>query len=152
MEEITTISPSSDKPILTRYGLSQDALDTLVVNAQAAFTSYKESHPTLISRQDIVAKALAALNVEQDALSKELTEQMGRPIAVSSTSPRILEKLLLRHISGGRLVEREPLPITLPGTFLLTLLLTMLPKSLTLLLILLLILLLTLPLTLSLTV
>jgi hypothetical protein len=121
MEEITTISPSSDKPILTRYGLSQNSLDTLVVNAQAAFRSYKMSHPTLISRQDIVAKALAALNVEQDALAKELTEQMGRPIAVSSTFPRILEKPLLRHISGGRLLEREPLPITLPRTLLLNL-------------------------------
>lgn len=86
VEEITTISPSTNRPIITRYGLSQDSLNELVVSAQAAFKSYKNSHPTLISRQDVVAKALTAIRSEQEELAKELTEQMGRPIAVRCSS------------------------------------------------------------------
>ena len=84
VEEITTISPATNQPIVTRHGLSETELDAMVVNAQSAFTSYRKSHPTLASRQGIVTKALATLLAEQNVLDKELTEQMGRPIAYTA--------------------------------------------------------------------
>ncbi|KPI38129.1 Aldehyde dehydrogenase [Cyphellophora attinorum] len=83
-ENITTISPSTNKPVLTREGLSADGLLQVGEAAQKAFKAFRKSHPTLESRQTIVKKALEILESRQDALAKEITEQMGRPIAYTS--------------------------------------------------------------------
>ncbi|KIW20999.1 hypothetical protein PV08_01578 [Exophiala spinifera] len=83
-EIITTISPTTNKPILTRHGLAPDEILRLGTTAQKAFQSYKKSHPTLESRQKIVTKALSILLERQDALAAELTEQMGRPISYTA--------------------------------------------------------------------
>ncbi|EXJ78772.1 hypothetical protein A1O1_09174 [Capronia coronata CBS 617.96] len=80
-EIITTISPTTNKPVLTRHGLSPDEILRLGTTAQQAFKSYGKSHPTLESRQKIVSKALEILAQRQDELAREITEQMGRPIA-----------------------------------------------------------------------
>ena len=80
-ETITTISPTTNKPILTRQELSQEAYYELAPNAQAAFRSFRKSHPTLKSRQEVISKALKSILEQQDVLARELTEQMGRPIA-----------------------------------------------------------------------
>lgn len=78
VETITTISPVTNKPILTRKGLSDAELLSIPETAARAFESYRRT--SLSDRQAIVKKALKLLTERQDALGKELTEQMGRPI------------------------------------------------------------------------
>ena len=81
-ELITTISPSTNKPILTRDGLSDSALALLPTLSTEAFNAFRLT--TLQERQVIVKKALKILLSKQDGLAKELTEQMGRPIAYTA--------------------------------------------------------------------
>ncbi|KEF55744.1 NAD-dependent aldehyde dehydrogenase [Exophiala aquamarina CBS 119918] len=84
VEAITTISPTTNKPVLTRHGLAPEDILKLGVTAQAAQKSYLQTHATLSSRQQIVARALELLLQRQDELALELTEQMGRPIAYTA--------------------------------------------------------------------
>jgi len=79
VETITTISPITNKPILTRNGLTNDDLRDIPSTATRAFNSYRRM--PLEERQAIVKKALKLLNERQDELGREITEQMGRPIA-----------------------------------------------------------------------
>lgn len=72
----------TNKPILTRNGLSDQDLLSIPETAARAFESYRRT--SLSDRQAIVKKALKLLNERQDALGKELTEQMGRPIAYTA--------------------------------------------------------------------
>ncbi|EXJ55877.1 NAD-dependent aldehyde dehydrogenase [Cladophialophora yegresii CBS 114405] len=83
-EVITTISPTTNKPILTRHGLSPPEILQLGTTAQAAFKAFRKSHASLSSRQQIIAKALSLVLEKQDVLARELTEQMGRPIAYTA--------------------------------------------------------------------
>jgi acyl-CoA reductase-like NAD-dependent aldehyde dehydrogenase len=80
-ETITTVSPSTNKPVLTRQGVTAEQLLQVGEKAQAAFKSFRKTHPNLESRQAIVRKALNLLETKKDGLAAELTEQMGRPIA-----------------------------------------------------------------------
>jgi acyl-CoA reductase-like NAD-dependent aldehyde dehydrogenase len=82
LEVITTISPATNKPILKRTGLSAGDVATLCENAVKAFNSFKQT--SLSERQKIVKAALKLLEKKQDELAKELTEQMGRPIAYTA--------------------------------------------------------------------
>ncbi|KAH8795439.1 putative succinate-semialdehyde dehydrogenase [Hyaloscypha finlandica] len=82
VETITTISPITNKPILTRNGVSTADLKLLPEVATEAFLSFRKT--TLAERQAIVKKALKILGDKQDILAKELTEQMGRPIAYTA--------------------------------------------------------------------
>ncbi|KAF2645625.1 aldehyde dehydrogenase [Massarina eburnea CBS 473.64] len=82
LETITTISPVTNKPILTRNGLSDADLLSIPETAVRAFDSFRRT--SLSDRQQIVKKALKLLNDRQDALGKEITEQMGRPIAYTA--------------------------------------------------------------------
>ncbi|KAF2032697.1 aldehyde dehydrogenase [Setomelanomma holmii] len=79
LEKITTISPITNKPVLTRNGLSDADLQSIPETAAIAFHSFRRT--SLSERQKIVKSALKLLNERQDVLGKELTEQMGRPIA-----------------------------------------------------------------------
>lgn len=79
-ETITTISPNTGQPIVTRQGVSLEELDQLPVTATNAYRSFSTS-TTLAQRKDIVARALEVLGNKKDALARELTEQMGRPIS-----------------------------------------------------------------------
>ncbi|RMZ84668.1 hypothetical protein DV737_g975, partial [Chaetothyriales sp. CBS 132003] len=78
-ETITTISPSTNKPILIRHGLSPSALLAVGATASAAFKSFQSSHATLESRQNIVRRALDLIESKSAELGAELTAQMGRP-------------------------------------------------------------------------
>lgn len=78
LETITTISPITNKPILTRTGLSDADLQSIPEKSARAFDSYRRT--SLSERQEIVKKALKLLSKRQDELAKEITEQMGRPI------------------------------------------------------------------------
>ncbi|KAI6713491.1 aldehyde dehydrogenase [Diplocarpon mali] len=82
LEKIITISPSTNKPILTRSGISTSELRLLPQVATEAFLSFRKT--TLEERQAIVKKSLKLLRDKQDELAKELTEQMGRPIAYTA--------------------------------------------------------------------
>src|SRR5690348_2821788 len=78
LEKITTISPITNQPVITRNGLSDADLQSIPETAKTAFDSFRRT--TLAERQKIVKAALKLLTERQDALGKELTEQMGRPI------------------------------------------------------------------------
>lgn len=79
VETITTISPITNQPILKRNGLSDADLVSIPETAMRAFESFRRT--SLAERQQIVKKALKLLDERQDVLGKEITEQMGRPIA-----------------------------------------------------------------------
>ncbi|KAL9022802.1 MAG: hypothetical protein Q9185_000065 [Variospora sp. 1 TL-2023] len=81
-EVITTISPATNTPILTRNGLADSDIALLPTTATYAFHEYRRT--SLQQRKDIVAKALKLLGGRKDVLAKELAEQMGRPIAYGS--------------------------------------------------------------------
>ncbi|CAJ2512229.1 Uu.00g052440.m01.CDS01 [Anthostomella pinea] len=79
VESITTISPTTNEPILTRSGLSQSDLEELPNVALESFQSWRQT--SLTDRQIIVKKALKLLEKKKDELAEEITVQMGRPIA-----------------------------------------------------------------------
>jgi acyl-CoA reductase-like NAD-dependent aldehyde dehydrogenase len=76
---ITTISPITNQPILTHPEASPSELESIVQRSAAAFKTFSKT--TRESRKAIISKALDLLAAKQDELAKELTEQMGRPIA-----------------------------------------------------------------------
>lgn len=78
LETLRTISPTTNKPVVTRPGISAEELALLPETAQAAFQSFSKN-TTLAQRQEIVARALGILAQKKDVLGQELTEQMGRP-------------------------------------------------------------------------
>ncbi|EAQ88372.1 conserved hypothetical protein [Chaetomium globosum CBS 148.51] len=79
VETITTISPTTNEPILTRNGISSQELEQLPEIATQAFESWRKT--SLEQRRDIIKKALGILDKKKDELATELTVQMGRPIA-----------------------------------------------------------------------
>ncbi|KAL9001405.1 MAG: hypothetical protein Q9188_005474 [Gyalolechia gomerana] len=78
-EVITTISPATNAPILTRKGLADSDIALLPATATQAFNDYRST--SLQQRKSIVTNALRLLKDRQHVLSKELAEQMGRPVA-----------------------------------------------------------------------
>jgi acyl-CoA reductase-like NAD-dependent aldehyde dehydrogenase len=107
VETITTISPITNRPILTRTGLSASELESLPALAADAFINFRKT--SLAGRQAIVKKALELLNDKQNALAEELTEQMGRPISYTAkeitTAVKRGEYLL--KISGEALKDTD---------------------------------------------
>ncbi|KAK4185696.1 putative aldehyde dehydrogenase [Podospora australis] len=83
VEVITTISPTTGEPILTRNGISAEELENEIPDiAIKAFNSWRDTK--LPDRQIIIKKALKILEDKQDELANELTVQMGRPIAYTA--------------------------------------------------------------------
>ncbi|KAK6435188.1 hypothetical protein LTR95_008629 [Oleoguttula sp. CCFEE 5521] len=78
-ETLATVSPVTNQIILTRQPPTDAEWTALPKTAQQAFLKYCKT--SLSHRQSIVSKALSLLNDRQHDLAKELTEQMGRPIA-----------------------------------------------------------------------
>ncbi|KAF7186462.1 putative aldehyde dehydrogenase-like protein [Pseudocercospora fuligena] len=78
-EKITTISPSTNKPVVERNGPTDAEFAEIPKTAQKAFLKYSKT--PLAERQKIVKKALQWLNDKQDELAKDITNEMGRPIA-----------------------------------------------------------------------
>lgn len=79
VETISTISPITNKPIVTRQCPTDAEAQAILQTSTKAFQSF--SRTSLNDRQNIVKAALVLLRQRQDALAKDLTEQMGRPIA-----------------------------------------------------------------------
>ena len=82
-DTITTISPATNKPVLTRTALAESEIQQLLSASTKAFATFRHTHP-LSKRQLIVKKALKILVDRQDVLAEELTEQIGRPIAYTA--------------------------------------------------------------------
>ena len=82
VEKINTISPITNQTVVSRNGISQSDLELISTSATDAFEKYRKT--SLKERQEIVKKALKLLSDRQDVLAKELTEQMGRPIAYTA--------------------------------------------------------------------
>ncbi|KAJ9657288.1 hypothetical protein H2198_004411 [Neophaeococcomyces mojaviensis] len=78
-QPITTISPSTNQAILTRSSATTSQIAALPTTARKAFESFRKT--TLSSRIEIINRALKLLSDRQDVFARELTEQMGRPIA-----------------------------------------------------------------------
>ena len=109
-EKLTTISPSTNQPILTRNGLSDADIALLPETAKKAFEQYRST--PLKKRQEIVGKALELIERKKDELAKELTEQVGRPIAYTAkevTTAVARGKYLLK-ISGDALADTDGEP------------------------------------------
>ncbi|KAI1819843.1 aldehyde dehydrogenase [Xylaria intraflava] len=79
VETITTISPTTNEPILTRTGVSTSELETIPKVAAEKFVTWRQT--SLTDRTIIIKKALSLLEERKDQLAEELTVQMGRPIA-----------------------------------------------------------------------
>jgi acyl-CoA reductase-like NAD-dependent aldehyde dehydrogenase len=110
LETITTISPNTNKPIITRNGPSQADLEALPRTARDAYQSFRAT--PLSERQSIVKKALKILDKRKDELAKELTEQMGRPIAYGAKeiSTAVARGEYMLKISGEALEDTEGEP------------------------------------------
>ncbi|PSN62019.1 aldehyde dehydrogenase [Corynespora cassiicola Philippines] len=110
VETITTISPITNKPILTRNGLSDVDLKSIPETAARAFDSFRRT--SLEDRQAIVKKAMKLLSERQDALGKEITEQMGRPIAYTpkEVATAVMRGEYLLKISGETLKDTDGEP------------------------------------------
>lgn len=78
LEVLTTISPTTNEPIITRNGVSQADLEQLPVTATEAFQSWRKT--SLADRQAIVKKFIKLLGDKKDELAEEITVQMGRPL------------------------------------------------------------------------
>lgn len=130
-ETITTISPITGKPLLTRQGLSASEIPSLILSSKKAFSTFRLTHP-LKKRQEIVRKALDILSSKVDELAKELTEQMGRPIAYTAkeVATAVMRAEYLLKVSGEvlsdspgeaqegfkRFIRKEPLgPVRAPS-------------------------------------
>ena len=107
LEKITTISPITNKPVLTRNGLSDADLQSLPETATSAFESFRRT--SLAERQEIVKNALKLLEERQDVLGKELTEQMGRPITYTpkEITTAVMRGEYLLKISNETLRDTE---------------------------------------------
>ncbi|OAL03842.1 aldehyde dehydrogenase [Phaeosphaeriaceae sp. SRC1lsM3a] len=107
VEKITTISPVTNEPILTRNGLSDADISNIPETAAKAFESFRRT--SLAERQKIIKSALKLLNERQDALGKEITEQMGRPIAYTpkEITTAVMRGEYLLKISDDTLKDTE---------------------------------------------
>lgn len=82
VEVLTTISPTTNEPILTRNGVTAGDLEEIPKIAAKKFQSWRQT--SLTDRQIIVKKALALLDKKKDDLAEEVTVQMGRPISYTA--------------------------------------------------------------------
>lgn len=107
LEKITTISPITNKPVLTRNGLSDADLQSLPETATVAFESFRRT--LLTERQEIVKRALKLLGERQDVLGREITEQMGRPITYTpkEITTAVMRGEYLLKISAETLKDTE---------------------------------------------
>ena len=81
-EQLITISPATNEPVLYREASSPSEIALLPRKAEQAFEHYRTT--LLRHRQNIVSRALDILSSRQDDLAKELTEQVGRPISYTA--------------------------------------------------------------------
>ncbi|RKF76768.1 Succinate-semialdehyde dehydrogenase [Golovinomyces cichoracearum] len=82
LSTMTTISPLTNQPVLTRSCVNDLELQQLPQTATEAFLTFSKT--PLADRQEIVRKAISLLDSRKDLLGKELTELIGRPISYTA--------------------------------------------------------------------
>ena len=109
-EILKTISPSSNQPIITRESLSDS--DVALLPAIAAQSFHGIRLISLNQRQAVVKKALQLILDRQHALARDLTEQMGRPIAyaIKEITTAVARGEYLLKISGDALKDTDGEP------------------------------------------
>jgi acyl-CoA reductase-like NAD-dependent aldehyde dehydrogenase len=80
--QIRTISPSTGEVVFTHPGTSLEQVRDIAQSAKAASQSLGEF--SLNDRKAIVLRALDTISANKDVLARELTLQMGRPIAYTA--------------------------------------------------------------------
>lgn len=90
MSTIKTISPTTNKVICERPETTLDEARDIARRSKAAFQSYHKL--PLADRRAIVTKALAIIQDRKMELGRELTEQIGRPIAFSHKEIETMQK------------------------------------------------------------
>lgn len=110
VEVLTTISPNTNEPIITRNGLSADDVEQLPKTSADAFKTWSKT--SLADRQAIVQKALKYLTDHTDELALEITTQMGRPIAYTGKeiSTAVMRCEYLLRISNDTLKDTDGEP------------------------------------------
>ena len=89
-EIIRTVSPATGKVILERPGTSLAEAQQIAKTSQQAFTQWKTTN--LAARKSIVGAGLALIQRRKEELGRELTTQMGRPIAYSAKEIETMQK------------------------------------------------------------
>ncbi|KAI9836647.1 MAG: hypothetical protein M1819_001281 [Sarea resinae] len=109
-EVINTISPTTNKTIVTRNGISDAEIETIPQAATTAFQSFRQT--SLAERQQIVKKALQLIAERKDELAREITEQMGRPIAYAAkeVSTAVMRGEYLLKVSDEALRDTDGEP------------------------------------------
>lgn len=87
---IRTISPSTNQVICERNGTTVDEARAIVARSDAAFRTFSKS--TLAERRAVVARALCLVQQRKTDLGRELSEQMGRPVAYSHKEIETMQK------------------------------------------------------------
>jgi acyl-CoA reductase-like NAD-dependent aldehyde dehydrogenase len=90
VETITTISPTTNEPILSRNGVSTSDLEAIPKVAAEAYITWRQT--SLVDRTIIIRKALQLLETQKDQLAEELTVQMGRPITYTGVESKNLPR------------------------------------------------------------
>ncbi|KAH8893988.1 aldehyde dehydrogenase [Thozetella sp. PMI_491] len=87
---IKTISPSTNEVVIERPAATLEEAKAAAQRSQAAFESWRKV--PLEQRKAVVIKALALIQERKMPLGKELSEQMGRPIAYSHKEIETMQK------------------------------------------------------------
>ncbi|OPB36270.1 aldehyde dehydrogenase [Trichoderma guizhouense] len=90
MSTIETISPTTNKVICERPETTLDEARDIARRSKDAFQSYRKL--PLAERRAIVTKALAIIQERKMELGRELTEQIGRPVAFSHKEIETMQK------------------------------------------------------------
>lgn len=89
-DKIRTISPSTGHLIFEHDGTTVEQALLVAERAHAAFKTYQKT--SLDQRKSIVVKALDYVAVQQERLSQELSQQMGRPITFANVEIKTMRK------------------------------------------------------------
>ena len=89
-ESIKTISPATGEVVLERAGTSLEQARQIVADSGKAFLKWKALD--LSARKSIVAAALALIQQRKHELGRELSTQMGRPVAYSHKEIETMQK------------------------------------------------------------
>ncbi|MBW0519217.1 hypothetical protein O181_058932 [Austropuccinia psidii MF-1] len=82
-QKIITQSPIYNQPILERSSPTDQELEAIILKSSLAFKKFRQSH-NLSQRQEVIRKLINLLDQNKNQLARELTEQIGRPIAYTA--------------------------------------------------------------------
>ncbi|OBT38770.1 hypothetical protein VE00_10837 [Pseudogymnoascus sp. WSF 3629] len=89
-DKIRTVSPSTGRLIFEHDGTTVEQARLVAGRARAAFKTYRKT--SLDQRKSIVIKALDYVATQQERLSQELSQQMGRPITFANVEIDTMRK------------------------------------------------------------